>query len=74
VRLLDEVAEHRLGDLEVGDDAVLHRADGLDDAARRAAEHLLGLAPDGEHLLDAAGVLLHGDDRRLARDDALALA
>src|SRR5258708_7940857 len=30
VHLLDEVAEHRLGDVEVGDDAVLHRADGGD--------------------------------------------
>ena len=34
VHLLDEVAEHLLADLEVGDDAVLQRPDGLD--VRRA--------------------------------------
>ena len=43
VRLLDEVGQHLLGDVEVGDDAVLHRLDG-DDVAGRAAEHLLRAA------------------------------
>jgi hypothetical protein len=61
---VDEVANHRLGDVEVGDDAVLHRADGHD-ATRRATEHLLGFTTDGEHPPDTAGVLLDGDDRRL---------
>src|SRR5271166_7037455 len=42
VRFLDEVVQHLLGDLEVGNDAVLHRLDG-DDVARRTAKHLLGL-------------------------------
>ena len=70
VRLLDEVVEHALGVLEVGDDAVLHRPD-RDDVAGRAAEHLLGFLADG---LDLAGLLVHGDDRRLADDDSLALA
>ena len=70
VRAGDEVAEHRLGDLEVGDDAVAQRADRLD-VARRAAEHLLGLAPDGEDLVAAAGVALDGDDGGLARDNPL---
>ena len=51
--LLDEVAQHRLGDLEVGDDAVLQRADG-GDVARRAAEHALGLGADGQDALPAA--------------------
>src|SRR6201999_464793 len=41
VNAADEVAEHRLGDLEVGDHAVLERADG-GDGAGRLAEHLLG--------------------------------
>ena len=71
VRLADEVAQHRLGDLEVGDHAVLHRADG-DDVAGRAAEHLLGLLADREHLVGAAAVLDHGDHGRLGQDDALA--
>ena len=68
VRLLDEVGQHLLGDLEVGDHAVLHRLDGHD-VARRAAEHLLGLLADG---LDAAVHLVDGDDRGFVDDDALA--
>ena len=69
VRARDEVAEHRLGDLEVGDDAVAQRAD-RDDVARRAAEHLLGFVADREHLLAAAPIALDRDDRRLAAHDA----
>jgi hypothetical protein len=72
VRLLDEVAQHRLGDLEVGDDAVLHRPD-RHDVARRPAEHLLGLSSDGEHLLDARRAALHRHHRRLVRHDAAPL-
>ena len=68
VRLLDEVGQHLLGDLEVGDDAVLHRLDG-DDVAGRAAEHVLGVLADG---LDPAVHLVDGHDRRLVDDDALA--
>ena len=68
----DEVAQHRLGDLEVGDDAVAQRAN-CADVPGRAAEHLFGLAADGEDLVAPARVLLDGDDRGLARDDALAL-
>jgi len=49
VGLLDEVPEHRLGDLEVGDDAVLEGADG-GDVAGSAAKHALGLVTDGKHL------------------------
>ena len=67
VRFADEVREHGLGDLEVGDDAVLERADG-DDVARGAAEHALGLVPDGE---DFVGAGLDGYNRRFAQDDAL---
>jgi hypothetical protein len=67
VRLLDEVGQHLLGDLEVGDDSVLHRLDG-DDVARRAAEHLLGVAPDR---FDAAVDLVDGHDGGLVDDDAL---
>ena len=69
VRLLDEVVEHPLRDLEVGDDAVLHGPD-RDDVAGRAAEHLLGGAADG---LDLVGDLVDGHDRGLADDDAAAL-
>jgi hypothetical protein len=68
VRLLDEVGQHLLGDLEVGDDAVLHRLD-RHDVAGRAPEHLLGVLADR---LDAAVHLVDRDDRRLVDDDALA--
>ena len=68
VRLLDEVGQHLLGDLEVGDDAVLHRLD-RHDVAGRAAEHVLGFLADG---LDPAVDLVDGHDRRLVDDDALA--
>src|SRR5262249_60940493 len=72
VDLLDEVAQHRLRDLEVSDDAVLERPDGVD-VAGRAPEHALGLGADREDAARGAIVLLHGDDRRLVADDSLAL-
>ena len=66
VHLLDEVAEHLLGDVEVGDHAVLERADRRD-RPRRAAEHPLRLDADGVHL---AGALVDRDDGRLGEHDA----
>lgn len=68
LRARDEVTEHGLGHVEIGDDAVLKRAHG-DDAARCAAEHLLGVGTDGE---DALVLLFDGDHRRLIDDNALA--
>src|SRR5260370_21132144 len=67
VRFLDEVGQHLLGDLEVGDDAVLHRLD-RHDVARRAPEHLLRVLADR---LDAAVDLVDRHDRGLVYDDAL---
>ena len=72
VHLGDEVAEHGFRHLEVGDDAVLHGADGAD-VAGSAAEHALGLGPHGEHLVVAAAVLLHCHHGGLAQNDALPL-
>src|SRR5882672_9981847 len=69
VRRADEVAQHRGGDLEVGDHSVLHGADG-DDVARSAPEHLLRFLAYGKDLLSAPRFLLHGDDRGLVGDDA----
>ncbi len=68
VHLLDEVAQHLLGDVEVGDHAVLQRAD-RGDRPGRAAEHPLRLDADGVHL---AGALVDRDDRGLGEDDAAA--
>src|SRR5216684_656209 len=65
VHLLDEMAEHLLGHVEVGDHAVLERADRAD-RPRRAAEHALRLEADGVHLTRA---LVDRDDRRLGEHD-----
>ena len=66
--LAHEVAQHLGGDVVVGDHAVLQRPDGLD-VAGRAADHPLGLGPDGD---DGVGGGVDGDDRRLVEHDAAA--
>jgi len=68
VHLLDEVPEHPLGDVEVGDDAVLQRAH-RDDVSGRAADHPLGLDADGD---DLPGIGIERDDRRFVEHDAAA--
>ena len=65
---LDEVGEHPLGGVEVGDDAVAQRLDRRH-VAGRAAQHFLGLRAHG---LDALLRGVEGDDRRLVEDDAAA--
>ncbi len=65
VHLLDEVAQHLLSDVEVGDHAVLERADGRDRAGC-PAEHSLGLHPDR---VDVTRPLVDGDDRGLRQHD-----
>jgi hypothetical protein len=66
--LADEIAQHLLGDLEVGDHAVAQRPGG-GDRRRGPADHPLGLGPDRVHL---ARGQVRGDDRRLGHDDAAA--
>src|SRR3954451_20468705 len=66
VHLLDEVAEHLLRDVEVGDHAVLERADRRDRAGC-ATQHALCLDPDGVHLGRAA---VDRDHRGLGQHDA----
>ena len=70
--LAEEIAEHRLAQLEIGDDAVSQRPDDRDRVGR-AAFHLLGQvahrAAAGE---DLARALLHGDDRRLVEHQPFA--
>src|SRR4051812_10980906 len=65
VHLLDEVAKHLLGHVEVGDDAVLQRSNRADRAGC-APEHALRLEADGMHV---AGCLVDRDDRRLGQHD-----
>ena len=66
-RVADEVAQHRLGDQVVGDDAVAHRPDD-GDAAGRASDHPARVVADGDDGV-VAGRQRH--DRRLVDDDAL---
>src|SRR5207249_10355740 len=64
----DEVAQHRLGDQVVGDDAVTHgSAD--DDAAWRAAQHLARVRADGDNAVVGSRV---GHHRWLVEHNAAA--
>ena len=69
VHLGDEVLEHLLRHVEVGDDPVPQGTDGLD-AARRSPEHLLGGVPH-RHAVEEnlVGPLLHRHDARFVEDD-----
>jgi hypothetical protein len=71
VHLADEVLDHLLRNLEIGDDAVAQWPD-RGDVARGAAEHLLGFLAYRQDLLASldAGNCNH---RRLVEDDAAAL-
>src|SRR6185436_1145290 len=65
----EEMAQHLFGDMEIGDDPVLHGAH-RQDTFRSAAQHPLGLQPDAQ---DVAGGLIDGGDRRLVQHDPFAL-
>ncbi len=67
MRVADEVIQHLLGRVVVGDDAVAERPDHLDGPGA-AAEHGLGLCADREH---GAVARVHRDDRRLVQHDPL---
>jgi hypothetical protein len=66
VHLFDEVAQHLLGDVEIGDHAVLERPD-RGDVARGAAQHPLRFDADS---VDLAGVRINRHHRGLGEDDA----
>ena len=66
--LAHEVAQHLLGDVEVGDHAVAQRARGRQ-VRRRAPDHALGVGADG---VDLSGALVDRDHRRLGQHDATA--
>jgi hypothetical protein len=65
VHLLDEVAQHPLGDIEVGDDPVLQRPD-RDDVPRRPADHPFCLDADRN---DLAGIGVERHHRRFIQRD-----
>src|SRR5690606_32450264 len=64
-----EVAQHLLGDIEVGNHAVLEGTDRLDPFGR-TPQHPLCLESDA---LDASGRLLDRDDRGFVEDDSFTL-
>ena len=56
MHLADKVLDHLLGNFEIGDDAVAHRADRLD-VARRSPEHHFGVVADRPNrFLSALGI------------------
>ena len=73
VHLADEVAQHGLGDLEIGDHPVLHGTDGHD-VAGGAAQHHLGFPAHRQHpvAVPVPAILAHRHHRGLAQDDTLA--
>jgi hypothetical protein len=66
MHLFDEVAQHLLGDVEIGDHAVLERAD-RGDVAGGATQHPLRFDADGVHL---AAVRVDRHHRGLREHDA----
>jgi len=70
MRLVDEVLDHLLGDVDVRDHAVAERPDGLD-AGRRLAHHQLGVAADRLHAPDSLDIFQR-HHRGLVEHDALA--
>jgi hypothetical protein len=73
VHLADEVAQHRLGDIEVGDDPVTQRADGADRTGG-ATEHLLGHQTHGVPVgQNPVRTSLYRDHGGLVQNDAFAL-
>jgi len=68
VDLLDEVAQHPLGHVEVGDDPIFERTH-RDDVARGAADHAFSLDAHRDNLA-VVGIERH--HRRLVQHDAAA--
>ena len=69
LHLMDELTEHTLGHVVIGDDALPQGTDGHN-VAGGTAQHGLGL---GAHLQQAAGVLIDGHHGGLVEHHALAL-
>src|SRR3984885_13999438 len=66
MHLLDEMAEHGLGDFEVGYHAVFHRADGHD-VAGSSTQHSFCFFTDSQHVRRAR---LNCHHRWFAQDDS----
>jgi hypothetical protein len=68
MHLVDEVAQHLLADLEIGDDAVLQGTYGLD-VGGGTSDHALGLEPHRER---SAVAHVDGHHGRLVQHDPVA--
>src|SRR5579875_952186 len=65
--LMNEIVEHTLSHLEIGNDAVAERTNG-NDIRRRAAEHVLGFGAAADDLSRAS---VHGNDGGFVEHNAL---
>ena len=68
MHLVDEMLDHLLGDIDVGDHAIAQRPDRLD-LVGGLAHHQLGVVTDRLDPLDAVDGL-DGNDRRLVEDNS----
>ncbi len=48
MNLVDEVLKHLFADAEIGDDAIFHRADGVD-VTRGTTKHAFGVGAHGDN-------------------------
>src|SRR5512136_1657995 len=64
--LLDEMAQHRFGNLEISDDTILHGPNGHD-ISRRAAQHPFGFFSDSQNV---GGSRLDRYDRGFPQNNA----
>jgi len=72
VNLADEIAQHGLGYLEIGDNPVAHRSNG-DDVAGGLAQHVACILPYGQNPILGAVVGADRHHGRFVEDDAFAL-
>ena len=70
MHLADEVLDHFLRNLKIGNDPISQRSDRFD-IAGRTTQHHLGLVTDRQHLFAALDVS-NGNDRRFVQHDAAA--
>ncbi len=69
VHLADEMTNHRLSHVKVGNDPVAQGAN-RGDARRRAADHSLGIVAHSQHL---AGLVIDSHYRGLIQDNAASI-
>ena len=66
--LFDEIGNHFVGDFKIGNDTILHGADGLE-PGMGSAMHFFGLRADGFHIALALAVVADRHHRRFIQND-----